>query len=322
MNFDKPIYKNWNWKVYALLAVVIPVILFLWFISPPFSFPSRSVVTVQDGAGLQALTVKLKEDGVIRSPFWFRIAAIVLGGERDMKAGQYYLPRPQSVFTIAWRVFHGNYGVESVRITVPEGFTAEKIAVLFDERFQFFDRSEFLAKADEGYLFPDTYFVPVTADASSVLRMFETNFDRRLRALKEEIKASGKSFEEVIIMASIIEGEARKTEDMEIVSSILWKRIGIGMPLQVDATFVYLLGKGTKDLTTDDLKVDSPFNTYVNRGLPPSPISNPGLASIRAALYPVETEYLYFLTADDGTMHYSRTHDEHVAKKARYINRS
>jgi len=300
-------------------AALLLVSLLTWIFAPPIFFPRETVITVSNGQALTTLASNLKEQGIIRSPLWFRIFAISLGGERDMKAGQYYMPRPQNSFKIAWRIFNGDYGVETVRITIPEGFTAKRIADLLDERFQFFNRDNFLIAAPEGYLFPDTYFIPITATASSTLDTFQYNFERMVRPLNSEIVESGKTFEDVVIMASIIEGEARRPEDMQEVSSILWKRLEIDMPLQVDATFVYFLGKGTKDLTLTDLRIDSPYNTYLYRGLPPTPISNPGLASITAAFNPKETEYLYFLTGDDGKMYYSRTHEEHLEKKARYI---
>jgi len=239
-----------------------------------------------------------------------------------MKAGQYYMAGPENTPMIAWRILHGNYRVETVRLTIPEGFTVKKIANLFDDRFPFFDKKEFEAKAHEGYLFPDTYFVPVTATASSTLKMFSDNFDKKIATISSDLEKSDKTLDEILTMASILEGESSDHENMRIVSGILWKRIDIGMALQVDTGFVYVNGKTTKDLTVDDLKIDSPFNTYINRGLPPTPISNPGLDSIRAALNPENTPYLYFLTSDDGTMHYSKTFEEHVEKKFKYIKQS
>ena len=294
-------------------------LVYVWATLPPFSFPEDSVITVRDGVGLYALAENLKEDKVIRSPFWFRIIATSLGGERAMKAGEYYLEKPESTFVLAWRILHGDYQVERVRITIPEGFTVQRIASLFEENLPLFEREAFLTSAEEGYLFPDTYFVPVSATASTSLKLFKDNFDNRLRPLMREIEESERSFEEIITMASILEGEARGKEDMEIVASILWRRFDMGMALQVDTTFLYVNGKTTKDLTLDDLKINSPYNTYLYRGLPPTPISNPGLVAIQAALHPATTTYLYFLTGDDGRMHYSRTFEEHVEKKNRYI---
>jgi UPF0755 protein len=312
-----------NKKIIVATATVLWAIILLtaWAFLPPFSFPKNSTVTIEEGTGLQTLALRLKEEKVIRSPFWFRIFAIAMGGERDMKAGTYYFDRSQGTFNVAWRIFHGDYGVETVRITIPEGFTVKKISALFDEKFSNFDNEFFEMRAPEGYLFPDTYFIQVTSTASSTIKLLNDNFRRRLNPLEEDIIASGKTLEEIITMASIIESEAKYKEDREIISGILWKRIENNIPLQVDASFIYVNGKTTKDLTLDDLKIDSPFNTYLYRGLPPAPISNPGLESIRAALNPTSSPYLYFLTGNDGTMHYSKTFEEHVEKKLRYLRR-
>jgi len=309
-------------RIRTFIVSFLSIILFIWILVPPASFPIGSIITVQDGTGLYALANNLKEDKVIRSPFWFRIFAMTFGGERAMKAGQYYMEGPENTFMVAWRVFHGDYRIETIRITIPEGFTVKKISNLFDERFPFFDKVAFEAYAREGYLFPDTYFVPVTATASSTLKMFSDNFDRKIATMASDLEKSDKSLDEIITMASILEGESSDHENMRIVSGILWKRLEIGMALQVDAGFVYVNGKTTKDLTAEDLKIKSPFNTYINRGLPPTPISNPGLDSIKAALYPQKTPYLYFLTSDDGEMHYSKTFEEHVENKFKYIKQS
>ena len=312
-------FKNWRFCFFIIAGTVF--ISTLWQISPPFSFPSGAIITVPEGAGLYTLAGKLREEKVIRSPFWFRLATTALGGERDMKAGQYYMARPQNTFLIAWRVFNGDHNIKVVRLTIPEGFTVDKISALFDERFAFFDHESFKVLAPEGYLFPDTYFVPVTATASSTIKLLYDNFLRKIASSSLNVESSGRTLEEIIVMASIIENEAKLWQDREIISGILWKRLELGIPLQVDASFVYVNGKTTKDLTSDDLKINSPFNTYLYRGLPPAPISNPGLESIKAALNPTSTPYLYFLTGDDGMMHYSRTLDEHAEKKFKYISR-
>lgn len=280
---------------------IIGAVLFLasfWQIVPPFSFPSGSIITIPEGAGLYGLAEKLRTEKVIRSPFWFRIAAITLGGERDMKAGQYYMHRPQNTFVVAWRVFHGDYDIETVKLTIPEGFTATDIAGLFDERFQFFDRKSFLSEAPEGYLFPDTYFVPVTATASSTIKLFKDNFTRQISPVMSEVEFSKHTLEEIVTMASLLEAEAKTKEDREMASDILWKRLKLGMPLQVD----------------------SETGTYKFIGLPESPINNPGLVSIEAAIHPTSTPYLYFLTGRDGKMHYAKTFDEHKRNIVKYLS--
>lgn len=273
--------------------------LFLLFTSPPFSFPSGSTITIPEGVGLFTLSEQLEQDNVIRSPFWFRLAAIVLGGERLMRAGEYYMSRPENAFIIAWRVLHGKHNVATIKLTIPEGFTVEEISNLFDGRFAFFNHQFFESQAPEGYLFPDTYFIQVTATASSTLKLFRDNFDRKIGQILPDVKRSGKTLEDVIIMASIIESEVKSEEDKRIVSGILWKRLKIDMPLQVD----------------------SDPDTYEHTGFPPKPISNPGLESIEAAINPTTTPYLYFLTGKDGITHYARTFEEHKDNKLKFLSR-
>lgn len=302
------------------VLILFLLVIYLATVAPPRDFPTGEIITVEEGSGLLEVAGKLKEDNAIRSTFWFRIAAIVLKGERTMRAGDYYLPEPQNALTIAWRVVRGDHALERVRITIPEGFNVKKISALFTEdKFIFFDNKEFEMLAPEGYLFPDTYFIQINATATSTIRLLRDNFIRKIFPVMPEIEKSGRTLEEVITMASIIENEANTQEDREIISGILWKRIQMGMPLQVDAAFAYVNGKTTAELTTEDLAISSPYNTYVNRGLPPTPISNPGLESIYAAVHPTTTPYLYFLTGDDGKMYYSKTHDEHVEKKQKYL---
>ncbi|OHB10947.1 MAG: hypothetical protein A3G05_02300 [Candidatus Zambryskibacteria bacterium RIFCSPLOWO2_12_FULL_45_14] len=279
------------------IAGGILFVLCFWFTAPPLSFPTDSIITVPEGVGLYEVAKELKQNHVIRSPFWFRVSATMLGGERLMKAGQYYLSRPQNTVVIAWRIFREDHDVETVKLTIPEGFKVEEISALFDDRFKFFDHDTFLALAPEGYLFPDTYFVPVTATASSTILLLENNFERKISDRLAEIQDSGHSLDDVVQMAAILESELKSEEDKKIASGILWKRLRLKMPLQVD----------------------SDPDTYKHLGFPPKPISNPGLESIDAALHPTSTPYLYFLTGDDGMTHYSKTFEEHVAKKQKYI---
>ena len=276
-------------RLYIFYFFALILVLFLWRISPPVSFPTGDIITVPEGLGLHELGALLEEDEVIRSSFWFRIAAIVLGGERDMKAGQYNMSRPQNSFRVAWRIVQGRHDIETVKLTIPEGFSNSEISDLFDERFQFFDHEAFLKFAREGYLFPDTYFIPVTATASSTIKLLTDNFERKTKDLKIT--------EEIIIMASLLEGEAKLEDERKLASGILWKRLKIGMPLQVDIE----------------------RKTYEFPGLPKAPINNPGLVSIKAALNPTTSPYLYFLTDNTGKMHYAKSFDEHKTNIDKYL---
>ncbi|MDZ4205647.1 MAG: endolytic transglycosylase MltG [Patescibacteria group bacterium] len=285
-------------RTYIFFIGTVLFVISFFLAIPPFSFPSGSIVTVPEGAGLYTLAERLREDKVIRSPLWFRVAAIVLGGERDMKAGQYLMSRPQNVFIIAWRVFHGNYDIETIKLTIPEGFTVKNISALFDDRFTFFDHADFVTQAPEGYLFPDTYFIPVTATASSTIKLLSDNFTRKISPSMSAVDSLGRTLEEIIIIASLLEAEANTKEDREMASDILWKRLNLGMPLQVDAE----------------------TGTYEFVGLPENPINNPGIVSIEAAIYPTPTPYLYFLTGKDGKMHYAKTFDEHKRNIIKYLS--
>lgn len=302
--------------------IVIVALISAWYGSaaaPPKDFPTGSIITVPEGTGLLELSNDLYHEKVIRSPFWFRVAAIALGGERGMRAGGYNLSAPESVFRMAWRIAEGKHGIPTVKITIPEGFTAKKISSLFGLQFLLFSHKQFESLAPEGYMFPDTYFIQTNATATSTIKLLKDNFIRKIFPMMPDVQRSGHSLDDIITMASIIENEANTKEDREIVSGILWKRLRQNVPLQVDATLTYINGKTSAEMTADDLKANSPYNTYKYPGLPPTPISNPGLESIEAALHPEDTPYMYFLTGDDGKMHYARTFDEHKANKAKYL---
>ncbi len=307
-------------------SILIGTLIFLFLsiywltVSSPRKYPIRTIITIREGAGLLEVADTLDKNNVIRSPFWFRTVVIGLGGERGIKAGDYYLPHRENALKLAWRVVNGKHNIETLRITIPEGFTIDEIASLFDTRFSKFDQEEFLTRAKEGYMFPDTYFFEVSATASSTIALLENNFDKKIAPYVNEIASSTHTFDDLINMASILEEEATSSEDRRIVSGILWKRIKIGMALQVDATLKYVTGRGSENLTQDDLKMDSPYNSYNRRGLPPTPISNPGIDAIEAALRPKETAYLYFLTDKEGMMHYAKTFEEHKKNKEKYLS--
>jgi UPF0755 protein len=279
------------------LCVLMFLFLYVFIATPPKSFPRGSIFTVEQGTGLLSLSKTLEQDKVIRSSFWFRIAVITFGGEHSLKSGDYALTTPQNVFTLAHRIVHAEHEIPVVRLTIPEGYTNKEIADLFDARFQKFDRTEFLALAHEGYMFPDTYFIEVSATASSTNELLRANFNKKIEPYLLEIDSSGHTLADIITMASVVEGEAKTLEDKRIIAGILWKRINLHMRLQVDS---------------------SP-STYKYSGLPPAPLSNPGLLSIEAALRPVSSPYIYFLTGSGGLMHYAKTFDEHKSNIQKYL---
>jgi UPF0755 protein len=317
-------YKN-NRHHILLLAGILFVVINLFYVSflrAPASFPKNEIITVEEGTTLAGAAERLKEEGVIRSPFWFRNIVILFRGEKAVFAGNYRFNDRENVFTVARRVTRGDFGLTPLRVVIPEGATAGEIAAIMAGKSSEFDTEEFirLTHGREGYLFPDTYFFLPNVKADEVVKVLSSTFLEKVLEIEDEIRDFGKSVEEVMIMASLLEKEAIDTESRKIVSGILWERLRIGMPLQVDAVFGYINGKNSFELTLDDLDIDSPYNTYRYKGLPPAPIANPGIDSILAAVTPIKTDYLYFLSDKAGTMHYSETFEEHVRKKKLYLN--
>jgi UPF0755 protein len=307
---------------YAILAFFVAVVLCLSYIflfSAPKNFPVGDVLTIHSGDSLQSITVDLKNKHIIRSELVFRSLVILFGGEKRVIAGEYLLTKRQGSLSLARRFVDGKFGIDTIKITIPEGWNVFQIGDYLEKNLIKFNKKEFLslAKNDEGYLFPDTYFVSMSAKPSDIIEIMKQNYEEKISAITQ-IGTFKKPVKDIITMASILEEEALP-KDRQIVAGILWKRLVLGMPLQVDSTFSYINGKNTYSLTLDDLKIDSLYNTYRYRGLPPGPISNPGVDAITAAATPIKSNYLYYLTERDGTIHYAKTFAEHVQNKEKYL---
>jgi len=281
------------------------------------------MVEVTPGMTMNQVSTLLADKDVIRSAFWFKAWSMLIGGSRSVKAGQYHLAAPLPVWDIAKRFTRGIQDLQSIRVTIPEGLSNDGVATVLSKSLVAFDRKRFLAlaKEEEGYLFPDTYvFLPTVTEVEVISKM-EDNFNERIAPLQPAMHDFGKSLHDILIMASLLEGEARTPETRTEISGILWNRLKLGMPLQVDAVFPYILGKNTYEITSDDLKVDSPYNTYLYAGLPPGPINNPGLDALSAAVAPAVTKNLYYLSDKDGVMHYAVTHEQHLINRAKYLGK-
>ena len=306
---------------YALVAL-FPIIIFLWCVArPPAEFPVHTIISIEAGTALAQISHTLKERSVIRSEIFFEISVILRSGERRVQAGDYFFTEPLSSGTVASRLTRGEFGLTPVRVTVLEGSAIADIAALFKQNFWDFDDNIFLAHArdKEGFLFPDTYFFLPNTSPAGAIKIMNENFNKKMSGIEDKIENFGKPLRDVITMASIIEKEAMTAEDRRIVSGILWKRIRIGMPLQVDAAFVYVNGETTEGLSIDDLKIDSPYNTYRYKGLPKGPIGNPGLDAIFAAIEPQTSPYLFYLSDKKGVMHYAKDFEEHKRNKEKYL---
>ncbi len=310
-------------KRFILTAIVTICLAIYYVIIPPRSFVPDITIRVPQGVGSFATAKLAKEKGLVRSATMLHIAFVLIGGENKVQAGDYLFAKPLSVFKLAHVFVDGNYGFVPRRITLPEGLTVIEMADELEENLIDFSKDDFLTLASlkEGYLFPDTYLFMPTATSGEVVKVLEDTFEKRIEGLSQEIAAFNRPLKDIITMASIVEEEGSDLESRRIIAGILWKRLDRGIPLQVDAAFKYILGKTSAELTVDDLKTDSPYNTYRYRGLPPTPIANPGVESITATVTPIDTPYLYFLTGDDGKMYYAKTLEEHNLNKAKYLKK-
>jgi UPF0755 protein len=308
---------------------IIPLVLFVIFLltififrtNTPKNFPTGTLYTLESGTSLSALATDLSSKSIIRSPFLFKAFSVIFGGSKGIRAGDYFLALPENVISMARRFSSADYHLSLVRITIPEGLNTSEIGLLLHNKFPKIDQRSFIeeAQASEGYLFPDTYLFLPNTEVRTVIDEMSDTFKDRILELKTEIEKFDKPLGDIIKMASIVEEEGRTTETRRIIAGILWKRISLNMPLQVDASFKYINGKTTKDLTLEDLRIESPYNSYLYKGLPPTPICNPGLDSILATVTPIKTDYLYFLTDKKGEMHYAKTYDGHLQNKQLYL---
>lgn len=294
-------------------------------------------VTIPSGTGTDGISQILKENNLIRNAGVFKLQSKSKGYDGKYKAGQFSLSPGMSMEEIMKLLVEGRG--ETVRFTIPEGYDIKRVteklakeklinAEVFAKEIETGQFNyKFLADAPagpdrlEGFLFPETYDIFATANEHDVidkmLYQFNKVFTDEYYARAEEL---GMSVREVITLASIIEREARVPEDRPLIASVFYNRMKIKMPLQSCATVQYILGEQKPVLSIKDTQIESPYNTYLNPGLPPGPIASPGADSIKAALYPADTNYLYFLAKGDGSHAFSETYEQFLKDKAKYIN--
>ncbi len=293
----------------------------IWATSAPSNLEIPASIEIERGDSVKQIIQKFDDAGIIRSRTIANSLIILGAGDRRVVSGTYLFETRPSVFEVVRRITLGDFGIETKAVRIPEGATIAQIGELFEQEFLYFDKEAFyqLTEGKEGYMFPDTYLFLETVKAYEVVAMLEHTFSEKIAELTPLMKESDRTLEEVVIMASIVEKEAT-AEARQEVANILWKRLEIEMPLQVDATFVYSVGKGTFDLTKKDLQDESnPYNTYTHPGLPPSAISNPGIDALKAAATKQDTDDLFFLTGHDGEMYYAETFEGHKKNRERHL---
>lgn len=313
--------KAKKFAVYFGLALFVFSLVVYSVFSVPQGFGKNRLISIKQGSGLSEIADRLEKDGVIKSSFAFKSLVFLSGRQKNIKAGDYFFEKPASALGVIYRISGGIYGLSSTRATIPEGWTNYQIGGYF-ESLGFFTQIEWMKASEgkEGYLFPDTYFFLPNVSPERAVEIMRKNFDKKVdTVLLSEISRQKKKLSDVIIMASIIEKEMSSFQDGRVISGILWKRLGAGMGLQVDAALTYVTGKTSAELTEKDLALDSPYNTYKHRGLSPTPIGNPGLDAIRATVYPEKTLYWYYLHGRDGDPRYSIDFEGHKENKIKYL---
>ena len=312
--------KKSNKLAHTIIAFILVASAVYFFSLAPQNFPTGSVVNIPERSTLNDIGKILKEKHVIFSEFLFKVIAYASFSQNKLQAGDYQFDDAQNSFAVAYRLIKGVQDIPRIKVTIKEGSTVSDIAKSVKSAVPTFDSDSFvaIAKPYEGYLFPDTYMFFSNVNPNEVMNTMMGEFENKVDPLIMNY-SSDYSIEDVIKMASIVEKEATKIEDRRIIAGILWKRIKSGMPLQVDPPFFYFLNKSSDQLTLDDLKVKSPYNLYLNKGLTPTPICNPGVSAIDAALNPVASQYWYYLSDKQGNMHYATTHAEHLVNKEKYL---
>ena len=332
-------------KKRKLILLAIILILIGWFFyiynldNAISDNPQIKSFIVQPGWGSTKISQELKKEGLISSSFVFQFYVWQQGIKSKLQDGEYFLANNLSIKEIAQILSRGAGVTKEITLTFIEGWNNQEIAdylaqkgiaenknffAVVQKKADFWDEYDFLSDKPgdldlEGYLFPDTYRVYHDASLTDIVKKMLDNFGRKLTPeLRAETIKQGKTIHEVLTLASILEKEVSTESDRKMVANIFYKRLAAGMPLQADSTVNYVSGKSVSRASGKDLEIDSPYNTYEYKGLPPGPICNPGMAAIEAAIYPAKNPYWYFLTTPDGKVVYSKTHEEHVAAKARY----
>ncbi len=286
------------------ITIVVIVVIFFGslyhaFVAAPSTFPAPYHLTVTTGEGASAISHQLANDGAIRSRRTFQFLMEVLGSDTRISEGEYSFDHPISAVGIALRLSGKEFGITKTKVTFPEGYTNQDMATRLKAVFPEFDSAGFLKQASglEGYLFPDTYGFFATPLPENIIADQQRNYEQKIAPLRADIAASGHSEANIIIMASIVQKEAEGTNDSSVIAGILWKRLQNGMPLQVDAV----------------------PSTYSHKGLPATPINNPGMVAIQAALHPEDSDYLYYLHDHNGNVHYASTYQQHQQNIKKYL---
>ncbi len=309
----------------AVLGGILSVNLFV-FIRTPSALNEAKTVVIERGMRVGQIIETLRSQEVIGSAAFFRAYILLKGNASKIRAGEYVFQPRVTPAQVLDQLMKGDFATR--RVTIPEGWTVREIARNL-AKSQLVDPDRFVAKTQdtslilslglpvtslEGYLFPDTYEIYRPKDEEEVIRKLVGRFQEvYAKEFGTRTKEIGMSQNDVVTLASIVEKETADADERPLIASVFLNRLKIGMPLATDPAVIYGIPNFDGNLTKQHLTTPGPYNTYLNPGLPPTPISSPGAASLKAILYPAQSDYLYFVSKNDGTHHFSRTEEEHNA---------
>ena len=346
---DRPRRKWSCLRLFAKLVFLVIVLLFLAaaavavggylvydHVTRPGTPGEVVTFTIPEGLTGKAVGELLAREGLVEHELFFRLAIRLDQSRRPIKHGHYELPAGLSPMEVLQHLQDGTQWrmrpeeiPDELRVTIPEGLTIAQMAAQFDEPDAFKEAAadpQLIAQLGldvpnlEGFLMPNTYYFAERPNERAVVERMFAQFQQDYTGLLKEIpEAAGRDLLEVVTIASLIEEECRVDEERPLVASVIYNRLKKGMPLDLDSTLQYALGKYGERVLYEDKEIDSPYNTYKRQGLPPGPISNPGVACLRAALRPAEESYLFFVSNADGKTHtFSRNMTEHAEAVRRF----
>lgn len=312
-------------KITVLISILLVALITgaVWWANGNAPVDSKSEIStifvVSKGDGIREIANHLKEKGLIKSRIVFFLIIKQLSLDKEIQAGDFRLSPKMNAQEIALSLTHGTL---DIWITIPEGKRGEEVAGILKKEFAAYDPSwQSILMSNEGYLFPDTYLIPKDADINIIISIMKNNFNAKIKSIN--LSQSDTRLREIIIIASLIEREALIDNEKSIIASVIANRLKAGISLDIDATLQYIKGKDVTGKwwsipTIEDKKINSPYNTYKNTGLPPFPISNPGLAAIKAALNPQDSDYYYYIHDSKGNVHFAKTLEEHNSNIKKY----
>jgi len=310
--------------VLLFLASIFGIIFVKLNLSPASLDSKNKIFVVKEGDGVETISKNLKKEGLIKNQYAFLVYTIVTRQNDKLQSGNFRLSSSLSVPEIIKKLSSG--GISDYWLKIIDGSRLEEIAKLFPTGIPF-NSQDFLTKykLKEGYFFPDSYLIPSYFNLDQTVEVINKNFVEKFNKAKENSN-SNLIDEDIVILASLLEREGKSLESKQLIAGVIINRLNLGMPLQIDATVQYARDSFSKNTTIywqplikQDLEINSPFNTYKNQGLPPRPICNPGYNSLFAAFHPTPSDYVYYITGNDGKMYYAKTPDEHNSNIAKYL---